>query len=106
MIRGSHNPIKHILDLRAYDLKIVQESTSINYINWDRETIFYSEILFSISNFRRFIHGLVHSTRTILYDKILFKSINRSRDILLIPWKRIYENPLNNSPYSNFLNNP
>lgn len=106
MIRGSHSPIEHILDLRAYGLKIARESTSIGHIDWDRETIFYSGISFSMSNFRGFIHGLVHSTRTILYDKILFKSINRSRDIPLIPWETIHENPLDNSPYSNFLNNP
>ena len=57
-------------------------------------------------NFRGFIHELVYSTRAILYDEILFKSMNKSRDIPLIPWDRIHENPLDNSPDSNFLNNP
>lgn len=58
-----------------------------------------------MSNFRGFIYGLVYSTRTILYHKILFKSINRLRDIPLISWETIYENSLDNSSYSNFLNN-
>ena len=106
MIRGSHSPIHYILDLRAYGLKIARESTTIGHIDWDRETIFYSGISFSMSDFRGFLHGLVHSTRTILYDELLFKSITKSRDIPKIPWEKIHENPLDNSPFSNFLYNP
>ena len=106
MIRGSHSPIHYILDLRAYGLKIARESTTIGQIDWDRETIFYSGISFSMSDFRGFLHGLVHSTRTILYDEILFRSITKSRDIPEIPWEKIHENPLDNTPFSNFLHNP
>ena len=106
MIRGSHSPIQYILDLRAYGLTIARNSTSIGQIDWNKETIFYSSISFSMSNFRGFIHGLLYSTRAILFDEILFRSITKSRRIPLIPWEKIYENPLDNSPYSNFLNNP
>ena len=106
MIKGTHSPIHWILDLRAYGLKIARNSTSIGQIDWDGETILYSGISFSISNFRGFLHGLVHSTRTILFDEILFKSIAKSRDIPVIPWTKIHENPLDNSLYSNFLHNP
>ena len=106
MIKGTHSSIHWILDLRAYNLKIARNSTSINQIDWDGETILYSEISFSILNFRGFLHGLVYSTRTILFDEILFKSIAKSRDIPVIPWTKIHENPLDNSPYSNFLHNP
>ena len=106
MIKGTHSPIHWILDLRAYGLKIARNSTSIGQIDWDGETILYSGISFSMSNFRGFLHGLVHSTRTILFDEILFKSIAKSRDIPVIPWTKIHENPLNNSLYSNFLHNP
>ena len=59
-----------------------------------------------MSDFRGFLYGLVHSTRTILYNEILFKSITKSRDIPEIPWEKIHENPLDNSPFSNFLHNP
>ena len=106
MIRGSHSPIHYILDLRAYGLKIARESTTSGQIDWDQETIFYSGISFSMSDFRGFLHGLVHLTRTILYNEILFKSITKSRDIPEIPWEKIHENPLDNSPFSNFLHNP
>ena len=105
MIKGIYSPIHWILDLRVYGLKIARNSTSIGQIDWDGETILYSEISFSISNFREFLYSLIYSTRTILFDKILFKSIAKSRDILVISWTKIHENPLNNSLYSNFLYN-
>ena len=105
IIKGTHSPIHWILDLRAYSLKIARNSTSIDQIDWDEETILYSEISFSMSNFRGFLYDLVYSTRTILFDEILFKSIDKSRDISVISWTKIHENPLNNSLYSNFLHN-
>ena len=85
MIKGIHSPIHWILDLRVYGLKIARNSTSIGQIDWVEETILYSGISFSISNFRGFLYGLVHSIRTILFDEILFKSIAKSRDISVIP---------------------
>ena len=104
MIRGSHSPIHIILDLRAYGLKIARDLTTIGHIDWDNETIFYSGISFSMSNFRGFLHGLVHSTRTILFKELLFES--ECQNIPSIPWEKIHENSLDNSPFSNFLSNP
>ena len=85
IIKGTYSPIHWIIDLRAYGLKIARNSTSIDQIDWDEETILYSEISFSISNFREFLYGLVYSTHTILFDEILFKSIAKLRDISVIP---------------------
>ena len=104
IIRGSYSPIQYILDLRAYSLKLARDLTTIGYIDWDNETIFYSRISFSILNFRGFLYRLVYSTRTILFKELLFES--EGQNIPSIYWNRIHENPLDNSPFSNFLSNP
>jgi hypothetical protein len=58
-----------------------------------------------MSTFRGFLHGLVHSTRTILFDEILFNDPRKSRDPLSLPWEKFRENPMDNSAFFNFLSN-
>jgi len=108
LIRGSNTPINWLLDLRNYGLKIARTSTSPGYIDWDGETILYGSISFSISNFRSFLHGLTSSTRDILFREILFENSTFTSDTPLrpipdIPWEGIFDNPIDSTPFSNFL---
>ena len=102
LIRGSNSPISFALDLRAYGLFITQNTTKESIVDWRNDTILYGRISFSISDFRSFIHGLVSSTRTILFEELLFGNI-LGDSIPEIPWNRIYDNPLDSSPFFNFL---
>ena len=63
--------------------------------------ILYGSISFSILNFRSFIHGLVSATRILLRKELLFEI--DSIAIPSIPWSRIYDNPLDSTPFRNFL---
>jgi len=108
LIRGSNTPMNWLLDLRNYGLKIARTSTSSGYIDWDGETILYGSISFSISNFRSFLHGLTSSTRDILFREILFENSTFTSDTPLrpipdIPWEGIFDNPIDSTPFSNFL---
>ena len=85
IIRGSYSPVHFILDLRGYSLKIARNTTITGQIDWVNETIIYSEISFSMSTFRGFIHDLVYLTRSILFDELLFNNPRKSRNIISIP---------------------
>jgi len=109
LIRGSRSPFEWMLDLRSYGLKIARNTTSSGYINWEGETIIYRTLSFSIANFREFVHGLISSTRALLFQDILFEnSISTAKSPLRkipdISWRQIYDNPLDSTPFSNFLN--
>ncbi len=98
-----------MLDLRSYGLKIARNTTSSGYIDWEGETIIYRTLSFSIANFREFVHGLISSTRALLFQDILFEnSISTAKSPLRkipdISWRQIYDNPLDSTPFSNFLN--
>ncbi|KAL6716774.1 hypothetical protein ACLMJK_004686 [Lecanora helva] len=103
LIRGTKTTMAWLLDLRSYGLKIARNSTSPGYIDWSGETILYKDISFSLSNFRSFLFGLIESTRDILFTELLFSSVN---NIPEIPWSRIFDNPVDNAGFSNFLANP
>ena len=101
LIRGNFTPISWLLDLRSYRLNIAQKTTSIGAIDWEGEVILYGSISFLISNFRSFIHSLVSATRILLRKELLFEI--DSIAIPSIPWSRIYNNPLDSTPFRNFL---
>ena len=107
LVRGSRSPINWALDLRSYGLNIAQNTTKEGLIEWSNETILYGRISFSISNFRAFIHGLLSSTRATLFEDVLFQSKNSTTESTIsipeIPWSRIFDNPLDSTPFSNFL---
>jgi len=61
-----------------------------------------------ISDFQGFIHGLTSSTRAILFRDILFEnsiSTRKSpiRKIPEISWQKLYNNPIDSTPFLNFL---
>ena len=60
-----------------------------------------------MSDFRGFIHGLITSTRTLLFEDLLFQNISTlsTQKIPEISWFDIRDNLLNFSPFSNFLSN-
>ena len=108
LIRGTFTPINWLLDLRSYGLNIARKTTSAGAIDWEGEIILYNSISFSISDFRSFIHGLASVTRNFLYKELLFENRVSTRDspirnIPPIPWSRIYDNPLDSTPFRNFL---
>ena len=108
LIRGSFTPINWLLDLRSYGLAIARKTTSVGAIDWEGELILYNSISFSISDFRSFIHGLTSATRDLLYREILFENRvpttnSPTRSIPIIPWSRIFDNPLDSTPFQNFL---
>ena len=103
LIRGSYSTIHWLLDLRSYGLKIARNTTSPGYIDWSGDTILYKDISFSLSDFRSFLFGRIDSTRDILFKELLFSSLN---NIPEIPWPRIFDNPLDNTGFSNFIDNP
>ena len=92
-------------------MKIDRSTTTSSQIDWNSDTILYKSLSFSISDFRAFIHGLTSSTRATLFGDILFENRVSTRDspirnIPNIPWKRIFDNPLDSTPFSNFLLDP
>ena len=100
-----------MLDLRNYGLKIARDTTTSGYIEWEGNTIIYPTISFSIFDFRSFIYGLTTATRTTLFRDILFENSKYTKESPLrtipdIPWRKIYDNPLDSSSFSNFLTNP
>lgn len=107
MISGSHSPMDWLLSLRAYGIKIAQNTTSPGQIDWNGDTIAYRNISFSLLDFRGFIHGLISSTRSILINDILFESYftHSTSQIPEIPWGDIHDNPLDPTPFSDFLSN-
>jgi hypothetical protein len=105
MIRGSHTPIDWLLNLRAYGMTISRNSTMSGHIDWNGDNVSYGNVSFSLSDFRGFLHGLISSTRTILFDDLLFsQSPNIVDKIPEIPWSNIFDNPLDSTPNMSFLN--
>ncbi len=110
LIQGLNTSINWLLDLRSYGLKIARSTTSSGSIDWNGDIILFKNISFSIFDFRSFLSGLILSTRTILYEEILFtNSISIStrpiRAIPAIEWSQINDNPRDSLPDSSFLNN-
>ena len=108
MIRGTHTPIDWLLSLRVYRMNIARNTTISGQIEWNQDRIsFGSTIIFSLSDFRGLIYGLITSTRTLLFEDILFDNISSlsTQKIPEIPWSDIYDNPLDTTPFSNFLRN-
>ncbi len=106
MVRGTYSFVNYVIDLRAYGITIARETTSFGQINWVKETIFFNTVSFSILAYRSFIYGLDTSTRGILLDDILFRSTGNLAEIPAIPWEKFRENPLDTSPFFNFLDVP
>ena len=97
-----------MLDLRSYGIKITRTSTSLGKVDWEGDSISLGGSSFSISDFQGFIHGLTSSTRAILFRDILFEnsiSTRKSpiRKIPEISWQKLYDNPIDSTPFSNFL---
>ena len=62
MVRGSHELMQWMLDLRTYGLKIHYNITIEGHIDWVKDQILYKQVQFSMSNFRSTVHGLVERT--------------------------------------------
>ena len=107
LIRGTRTPIDWLLDLRSYGMNIARKMTTTGQLEWEGESLTYgSTISFSISDFRSFTHGLLTATRGILYKDLLFENSTSNRNIPEIPWSRIYDNPIDSTPFSSFLSDP
>ncbi|KAL8739578.1 MAG: hypothetical protein Q9190_007634, partial [Brigantiaea leucoxantha] len=104
LINGSGSPIDWILNLRNYGLKAARTTTATGSIDWNQDTIIYGRISFSLPEFRSAIHGLLFSARTILFDDLFFR--NPNRDIPSFSLANIFDNPIDSTSFSNFLDNP
>ncbi len=88
-------------------MNIARKMTTTGQLEWEGESLTYgSTISFSISDFRSFTHGLLTATRGILYKDLLFENSTSNRNIPEIPWSRIYNNPIDSTPFSSFLSDP
>jgi hypothetical protein len=66
MVRGTHSPLEHMLDLRSYGLKVYYNTTTEGYISWIRyDEIIYKDLTFTIGDFRGFVYRLVSSATQI-----------------------------------------
>lgn len=101
MIRGSHDPMQWMLDLRTYGLKIHYNTTASGNIDWVGDQILYKSIQFSMGEFRSMVHGLVMKTRRMLMEELLFNG--PKKDIPIILWHTLQDNPMEGRPGWNFL---
>jgi hypothetical protein len=84
MIRGTNSPMQWLLDLRTYGLKIHYNSTTAGHVGWmNQDQLLYQQYNFLIGDFRGFIHGLISSTRQILYEELL---LTETRSVPTILW--------------------
>ena len=76
MIRKTHTPIDWLLGLRAYEMNIARNTTTSGQIEWNQDRILFGPtITFSLSDFRSLIYNLIISTRTLLFEDLLFDNI-------------------------------
>jgi RecQ family ATP-dependent DNA helicase len=103
MVRGTHGPMQWMLDLRTYGLKIHYNSTTIGKVDWIEDEILYKDIKMSMPQFRSMVHGLVHETKRLLIEDLLFAPGKDKAKIPKIPWQSISDNPINQMTGWNFL---
>lgn len=104
MVRGTHSPMQWILDLRTYGLKVHYNSTTPGHVGWmNQDQLLYKELNFTMGEFKSFIHGLVGTTRQLLYDELLFGSEPRGAEVPEIPWREIRDDPTQRGHGWNFL---
>ena len=91
MIRGFYTPMNWLFDLRVYGMNIVRNTITTGQIDWNNDQISYGgQISFSMSDFRGFIHGLIASTRSMLFEDLLFDHLSKSTsEIPSISWSTI-----------------
>ncbi|KAK5011345.1 hypothetical protein LTR28_003772, partial [Elasticomyces elasticus] len=68
---GSPSPIAFFLSLRTLGFTIHYNAPGNNIISWHRDEVHCGSIRFTMSQLRRTIHGLVHSTREQLLQELL-----------------------------------
>lgn len=102
MQRGTFGPFEWMLELRSYGMKIAFTTTVEGQVGWVDDTILYKDVQFTMAEFRGFVHGLVHETRQLLDNEVLF-----GRTITANPpshlWSRLRDNPRQSQPGWNFL---
>jgi len=106
MVRGSHSPMQWMLDLRTYGLKIHYNTTATGHIGWQGyDEILYKNIQFNMSQFRGMVHSLVEQCQQLMKDELLFcsSSICTEDQIPKVPWKLLRDNPTDQRPGWNFL---
>ena len=99
MVRGSHGPMQWILDLRTYGMKIYFNTTADGHIDWDKDTVLYKKIQFSMADFRGMVHGLVAETRRLLREEL---TLTPDEELPAIPWRDLRDNPVNQQAGWNF----
>jgi hypothetical protein len=100
MVRGSHGPMQWMLDLRTYGMKIHFNTTADGYIDWDKDTVLYKKIQFSMGDFRGMVHGLVAETRRLLVEELM---LTQDEELPTIPWRGLRDNPVNQEIGWNFI---
>ncbi len=105
MVRGTHSPMQWMLDLRTYGLKIHYNTTATGHIGWQgHDQILYKNIQFNMAQFRSMVHGIVEQCRQLMMEELLFCGSKYSGEqIPEVPWKSIRDNPTNEQPGWNFL---
>jgi hypothetical protein len=66
----------------------------------NQDQLLYQQYNFLIGDFRGFIHGLISSTRQILYEELL---LTETRSVPTIPWQAIYDDPTETAHKWSFL---
>ena len=101
MVRGTKSPVQWILDLRTYGLKIQFNTSTTGHVDWDGDCILYKSIQFTMDEFRRMVHGLIHDTRERLVREIMHIEIDEQLPI--IPWSRLRDDPHQRKVQWNFI---
>ncbi|EYE95504.1 uncharacterized protein EURHEDRAFT_441436, partial [Aspergillus ruber CBS 135680] len=107
MVRGTNSPMQWILDLRTYGLKVHYNSTTPGHVGWmNHDQLLYKDLNFTVRDFKAFIHGLVSTTRQLLYEELLLGSKAGGAAVPEIPWQEIRDDPTQRGHGWNFLQDP
>lgn len=102
MIRGSLSPMQWMLDLRAYGMSIAFNTTTQGAIDWVGDEIVYKNIRFTMNQLREMIRSTIEIATYQLFHDLMF--INDEKNIPIIPWTSLRDDPTNLERQWNFTN--
>lgn len=107
MIRGSHDLMQWMLNLRTYELKIHYNIIIESHVNWIKDEILYKQIQFNMFDFRAMIHELMKRIERLLCDDLLFqkKKKLKLKSLPRISWSRLRNNFVEKQRRWNFIQN-
>jgi len=78
LMRETHSPMKWMLNLRSYGMKIVFNTTQDGRMKWNGDLVLYREIQFIMAEFRTWVHGLLHEAQALCVNELLLQRTTRA----------------------------